>query len=80
MQNVSSLSETREVFDTVILWVLEGMGLIDSNQHTRLRSCFDMRCQCAHPGDAPVTQYNLVSYFSDLNEIVFKNDKFETEK
>ena len=79
VQNVSSLSEIREVFDTVILWIVEGMGLIDSNQHTRLRSCFDMRCQCAHPGDAPVTPYNLLSYFSDLNEIVFKNDKFKAE-
>jgi hypothetical protein len=79
VQNVSSLSEVREVFDTVILWIMEGMGLIDSNQHTRLRSCFDMRCQCAHPGDAPVTQYNLLSYFSDLNEIIFKNDKFKME-
>ena len=79
VQNVASLSEMREVFDTVILWIIEGMGLIDSNQYTRLRSCFDMRCQCAHPGDAPVTQYNLLSYFSDLNEIIFKNDKFRTE-
>jgi hypothetical protein len=79
VQNVSSLSEIREVFDTVILWVMEGMELIDSNQHTRLRSCFDMRCQCAHPGDAPVTQYNLLSYFSDLNQIIFKNDKFTIE-
>jgi hypothetical protein len=79
VQNVSSLSEVREVFDTVIIWILEGMVLIDSNQHTRLRSCFDIRCQCAHPGDAPVTQYNLMSYFSDLNEIIFKNDKFKTE-
>ena len=79
VQNVSSLSEIREVFDTVILWVIEGMGLIDSNQHTRLRSCFDLRCQCAHPGDAPVTEYNLLSYFSDLNEIIFKNNKFKAE-
>lgn len=79
VQNVSSLSELREVFDTIILWVIEGMGLIDSNQHTRLRSCFDLRCQCAHPGDAPVTEYNLLSYFSDLNEIVLKNEKFKVE-
>lgn len=79
VQNVSSLSELREVFDTIILWVVEGMGLIDSNQHTRLRSCFDLRCQCAHPGDAPVTEYNLLSYFSDLNEIVLKNEKFKVE-
>jgi hypothetical protein len=80
VQNVASLSELREVFDTLVLWVLEGMGFIDSNQHTRLRSCFDMRCQCAHPGDAPMTQYNLLSYFSDLKEIVFDNPKFEIDE
>lgn len=76
-QNISSLSELREVFDTVVLWVIEGMQLIDSNQHTRLKGCFDLRCQCAHPGDAPVTEFNLLSYFSDLNEIIFRNPKFD---
>jgi hypothetical protein len=76
-QNVSSLSELREVFDTVVLWVIEGMGMIDSNQHTRLRSCFDLRCQCAHPGEAPLTEYNLMSFFSDLNEIVLHNPMFQ---
>jgi hypothetical protein len=80
VQNVSSLSDIREVFDTTILWVIEGMELIDSNQHTRLRSCFDLRCQCAHPGDAPVTEYNLLSYFSDLDQILFKNPKFAADK
>ena len=75
-QNVHSLAEIREVFDTVILWVLEGMGLIDTNEHARLRGCFELRSQCAHPGNAPVTEYNLLSFFSDINEIVFKNPKF----
>ena len=75
-QNVNSISEVREVFDNVVLWIIEGMGLIDSNQHTRLRSCFDMRCQSAHPGDAPITQFNLLSFFSDLDQIVFSNAKF----
>src|SRR5882724_3470305 len=70
VQNVSSLSELRAVFDNVILWIVEGMGLIDSNQHTRLTSCFEMRCQCAHPGEAPITEFNLMSFFSDINEIV----------
>lgn len=79
VQNVHSLGEIREVFDTIVLWILEGMGFIDSNQYTRLRSCFDMRCQCAHPGDAPMTPYNLLSYFSDLNEIIFKNEKFSMQ-
>lgn len=74
---VSSVGDLREVFDNDVLWVLEGIQLIDSNQHTRLHSCFEMRCQCAHPGEAPVTEFNLLSFFSDLKEIVFDNSKFQ---
>jgi len=51
------------------------MQLIDNNQHTRLHSCFELRSQCSHPGEAPITEYNLLSFFSDINEIVFKNPK-----
>jgi hypothetical protein len=78
-QNVSSLSELRLVFDNVVLWIIEGMGLIDSNQHTRLGSCFDMRNHAGHPGEAPITPYNLASVFSDINEIVLLNPKFELQ-
>jgi hypothetical protein len=78
-QSVTNMSEMREVFDTVVLWVIEGMGLIDSNQHTRLRSCFEMRNHSAHPGDAPITEYNLMSFFSDVQQIVLVNPKFELE-
>ena len=53
------------------------MQLIDSNQQTRLRSCFELRCHCAHPGDAPLTEFNFLSFFSDLNEIVFRGKSFE---
>ena len=73
--DVQSISDLHEVFDTDVLWILEGLQLIDSNQHTRLRSCFELRCQCAHPGEAPVTEFNLLSFFSDVNEIVMKNGK-----
>jgi len=76
-QNVASLGELREVFDTTILWIIDGMAMIDSNQHTRLRTCFDMRCQCAHPGEAPVTEYNLMSFFSDIQKIVLENEVFK---
>ncbi len=76
-QSVNSLSELREVFDTVSLWIIEGMGMIDLNQHTRLRSCFDLRCHCGHPGEAPITEYNLISFYSDLNQIVFRNPMFK---
>ena len=75
-QNVNSLSELREIFDTAVLWIIEGMGLVDSNQHTRLRSCFEMRCHGAHPGEAPITPFNLLSFFSDLDQIVLSNPKF----
>ena len=78
-QNVNSVSELREVFDTVVLWILEGIGLIDSNQHTRLRSCFEMRCQSAHPGDAPITAFNLMSFFSDIDQIILSNPKFAVQ-
>lgn len=78
-QNISSIGELREVFDTTILWILEGMQHIDSNEHTRLKGCFDLRCQCAHPGNAPVTEYNLMSFFSDLNTIIFRNSKFAVD-
>jgi hypothetical protein len=77
--NINSLSELREVFDNDVLWVIEGMNLIDSNQHLRLRSCFDMRNQSAHPGEAPITEYNLVSTFSDIDKIVLKNEKFHLQ-
>lgn len=76
-QSVASLAELREVFDSVIIWIIEAMGMIDTNQHTRLDSCFDMRCHCAHPGDAPITPFNLMSFFSDLEQIVFLNEKFK---
>lgn len=79
-QNVNSLSELREVFDNTILWIVEGMGLIDSNQHTRLRSCFDMRCQAAHPGEAPSTEFNLLSFFSDIDQIILSNPTFGLHK
>jgi len=79
VQNVQSIAELREVFDNIVLWIIEGMGLIDSNQHTRLRSCFDMRCQSAHPGDAPITEFNLLSFFSDIKEIILENPKFQLE-
>lgn len=73
---VTSIVELQEVFDRPLLWVIEGMGLIDTNEHTRLGSCFDMRCHGAHPGNAPITLYNLMSFFSDLDQIIFMNPKF----
>jgi hypothetical protein len=80
VQNVQSIGELREVFDNVTLWIIEGIGLIDANQHTRLRSCFEMRCQSAHPGDAPITEFNLLSFYSDIKEIILENPRFEIAK
>jgi hypothetical protein len=74
--NITSIGELREYFDGDILWVLEGMALLESNQNTRLRACYEMRCQCSHPGEAPITEYNLLSFFSDIDQIIFKNPKF----
>jgi len=76
--NVKSLSELRAaVFDNDLLWILEYCGLIDSNEHDRLSSCFTMRNNCAHPGEAPLTEENLASIFSDLKGIIFDNADFK---
>jgi hypothetical protein len=72
---VESISDLREVPDRRILWVLDGMNILESNQRQRLEYGLDMRIQASHPGDAEVTLTNLESFFSDLSTLVFKNPK-----
>jgi len=72
---LESISDLRETPDRVILTILDGMGLLESNQRQRLESCLDMRIQASHPGDADITMLNLESLFSDLSTLVFKNPK-----
>ena len=76
--NIDSLSELREVFDTDILWVLEFLKLIDCNQHERLRHCFLLRNNSGHPGEAPITGENLYSFYSDITKIILKNKIFDS--
>jgi hypothetical protein len=76
--SVQSLSEFEvTVFDNDMLWVLEYMGWIDANQHERLQICFTMRKNSAHPGEAPITDDNLASFYSDLKTMIFENPKFK---
>ena len=75
---ITSISELQEVFDSDTLQVLEALGLIDNNQNTRLTGCYNLRCNCGHPGNAPITKYNAMSFFSDIIEIVLNNPTFET--
>jgi len=74
---VESRSELQRIFDTDILFILEYLQLVDSNQHARLRHCFDLRNHSAHPGEAPITGENLYSFFSDITQIILKNPKFD---
>lgn len=74
---VHSVNELRSVFDKDLLWVVEYWELIDSNQHERLSICFTMRNNSAHPGEAPITEENLASFYSDLKAFVFDNPKFK---
>ncbi len=74
---VQSLSDLGEVFDKDLLWVVDYWGLIDPNQHDRLSQCLTMRNNSAHPGEAPITEENLASFYSDLKSFVFDNPKFK---
>jgi hypothetical protein len=73
---VTTMSELQEVFDTDLLWVLEGMGLLDGNEGDRLRTCFQYRNQSAHPGNAPIEEVHLVAFFNDIVQIVLANPNF----
>jgi len=64
------------VFDTDLLVVLEGMGLLDGNQAERLRTCFQYRNHSAHPGEAPIDDPHLIAFFSDIAAIVLQNQQF----
>ena len=75
---VNSISEIRStVFDNDLLWVLEYWQLIDANQHDRLSTCFIMRNNSGHPGEALITPENLISFYSDLKQIIFDNPKLK---
>ena len=78
--NVQNLTDLRmTVFDNDLLWVLEFLGAIDGSQHERLEICFTMRNTCAHPGETTVSQENILSFFSDLDTLVFNNPRFKIE-
>ncbi|MGH2653650.1 MAG: hypothetical protein ACRDHV_04780 [Actinomycetota bacterium] len=73
---VATQSELQEIFDNDLLWVLEGMELIDSNEGDRLRVMFAYRNQSAHPAEAPIGEPHIIAFFSDVVEIVLANPDF----
>ncbi len=76
--DISTLNEFRAtVFDHDMMWVLEYWQLIDSNQHDRLSTCYVMRNNSAHPGEAIISDENLASFFADLKMYVFDNPDFQ---
>ena len=77
--SIGGMSELRsDVFDSDLLWVVEGMGLIENNQRDRLGGWLQLRDQSAHPGSAPVKKPNVVAFYSDIAEIVFRNPAFRS--
>lgn len=74
--NITTGSELQTVFDTDLMVVLEGMGLIDGNQSDRLRTCFQYRNHSAHPGAAAIEDAHLVVFFTDISQIILQNPNF----
>lgn len=74
---ISTLAELQDVPDSDLITILEGMELLDGNQADRLRTCFQYRIHSAHPGEAPIEDPNVASFFSDINKIVLQNPEFE---
>jgi len=74
---VSTLSELQQVFDTDLIVVMEGMGLIDGNQAERLETCFQYRCHSAHPGEAPIGEPHVIAFFIDIAQIILANTRLQ---
>lgn len=74
--NISNVSELQRVFDKDLIIVLEGMKLIDGNQYQRLDVCLQYRNHSAHPGEAPIEETHVVTFFTDINKIILQNPKF----
>jgi hypothetical protein len=74
--SISTMSELQAVFDTDLIVVLEGMGLLDGNEAQRLETCFQYRNHSAHPGHAPIHEAHVVSFFTDITSIVLQNPQF----
>lgn len=74
---VSTRSELQQVFDTDLIVLLEGMGLLDDNQAQRLEVCFLYRNNSAHPGEAPIEEANLIAFFSDIEKFILSNPNFK---
>jgi hypothetical protein len=74
---ITTMGELQTVFDTDLITICEGMGLLDSNQADRLTKVdFQYRNHSAHPGEAPIEDPHLVAFFTDLNEIILANPTF----
>jgi len=74
---IQNLTELRmSVFDKDLLWILEFLCHIDGNQHEKLEICLTMRNTCAHPGENLTSDENILSFFSDINNLIFSNPKF----
>lgn len=74
---ISTLSELQQVFDTDLIIVMEGMGLLDGNQAERLDTCFQYRCHSAHPGEAPIGEPHVIAFFNDIAQIILSNPKLQ---
>lgn len=74
---VATIAELQQVFDSDLIVICEGMGLLDGNQADRLIAVdFQWRNHSAHPGEAPIEDPHLLAFFTDINSIILTNPKF----
>jgi hypothetical protein len=73
---ITTLGELQTIFDSDLIRVCEGMQLFDSNECDRLINVdFMWRNQSAHPGNAPIEDPHVVSFFTDINHMILINPK-----
>jgi len=70
-RNVSKVEDFVYIKDSLLLLVMQDMGLCDKNQREVLEECLDLRNKCGHPGKYSPGPKRVSAFIEDVISIIF---------
>jgi len=70
-KNVKRIEDFAYIKDSVLLLVMQDLGLCDKNQREILEQCLDLRNKCGHPGKYSPGPKRVSAFIEDLISIIF---------
>ena len=72
---ISGEDDLRDGRDYQLLFYLLHKKLISKTQYNKLKSCYTMRCDCAHPTDIKLSLNEAIAVFDNVHQLIFSNKK-----